>query len=114
VSLSEKIRNETMEDNMDLVPFVARKEHLSRFAPDILQEGYFGLCYAVENYDLDLGAFSSYAYPCIRGFMLRSLEKEKQWHSRREDIRKFPSSDMLYPIEEKLDHSRKSSLNDLA
>ncbi len=44
---------------------------------DLVQEGMFGLYSAVQTYNGNLSAFSSYAYSCIRNRIIDSIKKSR-------------------------------------
>lgn len=69
-----------VELNEGLVKKIANKYYYATFRDpaidfeDLSQEAYIGLLYSIENFDYSLGLkFSSYAWPCIAGFVQRSL-----------------------------------------
>lgn len=71
-----KLREEIINDNMRLVPYVA---HRYAIATKINQHelesyGYEGLILALKNFDVNYGCvFSTYAVACIRGHILRGI-----------------------------------------
>lgn len=64
--------------NLPLLVRVARKFYLTKgetLSPDLIQEGFFGLKKAVENFDVGRGyKFSTYAYPKIRQAISRAVD----------------------------------------
>lgn len=75
-----KLREEIIIGNMRLVRYVAYKLSLFKDIPqeELESYGYEGLMYAIEKFNSSEGnAFSSYAVPCIRGFILRGIHEIK-------------------------------------
>ncbi|MGN1337897.1 MAG: sigma-70 family RNA polymerase sigma factor [Candidatus Coprovivens sp.] len=75
-----KTREELINSNLRLVVNVANHyrgviNHLHIL--DIIQEGNLGLMRAVETYDPEQGAFSTYAFPWIRQRITRSLSNSE-------------------------------------
>lgn len=75
-----KAREELINSNLRLVVNVANHyrgviNHLHIL--DIIQEGNLGLMRAVETYDPEQGAFSTYAFPWIRQRITRSLSNSE-------------------------------------
>ena len=74
------LRNDIIENNLRLVSFVAYKYSIITGIDihELESFGYEGLIYAIEKFDASKGyKFSSYAVPCIRGFILRGIPKIK-------------------------------------
>ena len=70
------LRNKIVENNIRLASFVAYKYSIITGINihEIESYAYEGLMYAVEKFDTSLGyKFSTYAYPCIRGFVLKGI-----------------------------------------
>lgn len=71
-----KTRNEIILDNMPLVWYIARK--YTNVDDDVISEGTLGLIHAVDRYDSGRNIrFSSYAYKCINGYMLKYFQSKK-------------------------------------
>ena len=72
-----KVREQLIIGNMLLVVKVLRCMHidhtLSKY--DLLQAGYVGLIKAIDNYDSNKGAFSSYAVPYIEGYIKSEIPR---------------------------------------
>lgn len=66
------------EKNKGLIYQVAKKYSGLAELDDLLQEGYIGLCRAVDGYEPEAGAgFSTYAWMCIKRQMLRYIYGER-------------------------------------
>lgn len=63
---------------------VTAKKLSPEVSDDLMQEGFMGLMRAVNSYEPEKGAFSSYAGVCIKNRMLSSLKKNSM--SNTEDI----------------------------
>ncbi len=76
------IRKKLIELNIKLADYVlylyAKYKLLNRQEKENLKSyAYEGLIYAVDNYDASLGnTFTTYAYPCIEGFIKSGIAKE--------------------------------------
>ena len=82
---NSKLRQELIEMNMKLVPYVtwriAKYHNIDRSELD--SYGYEGLINAVDKYDPTIGAkFASYAIPYIRGCVLKHIPKIKNFNIR--------------------------------
>ena len=77
-----KARDRLINCNLRLVVNIAHgyKKQIKSFQVlDLIQEGNFGLIRAIETYDPDKGAFTTYAIPWIRQCIMRGLaEKEDE------------------------------------
>lgn len=66
------------EQNKGIICRIAKKYSGMAELEDLTQEGYIGLCRAVDNYEPAAGAsFSTYAYKVIQSHLLRYIRKEK-------------------------------------
>lgn len=70
-------REKLINHNLRLVVYIAsaykdKIKHLKIM--DIIQEGVIGLMRAIDKYDPDIGAFSTYAIPWIRQAVTRSID----------------------------------------
>lgn len=65
----KSIRNEIIIENLGLVWKVINNMNLNSIQPDFLQAGYLGLINAVDNYDINKGAFSTFAFKYIDGYI---------------------------------------------
>ena len=64
------------QQNKRLISFVAKRYKGHEELEDLEQQGYLGLCYAVNAYNPEAGAsFSTYAVFCIRQNMLRYIDE---------------------------------------
>jgi len=73
-----ELRNKIVENNMRLASFVAYKYSIITGINihELESYAYEGLIYAIENFDVNKGCkFSTYAVPCIRGFVLSGIPK---------------------------------------
>lgn len=74
-------RNKMVEENLPLVKYALKKYVAYDSYDDLLQEGYFALIIAAQNFDASLGyAFSTYAINCIRLHVLKKYVSEKLIH----------------------------------
>ena len=76
----KEIRKQLIEANIDLAEFVLRRisNYYSISIKDYRTYAYEGLIYAVDNYKPEKETtFSTYAYPCIKGFIKRAIAREK-------------------------------------
>ena len=83
------LRNEILKNNLRLVSFVAYKYSIITGINihELESFGYEGLIYATEKFNTNKGCrFSTYAVPCIRGFILRGIPK----------IQGFKNNDFYY------------------
>lgn len=79
-----------VQDNMGLVFLIADKmQHLTTTGimeyRDLVSEGVLGLIHALERFDPETGnKFSSYAYKCVWGFMLRGHRNlhQERWRAK--------------------------------
>lgn len=71
-------RNEFIVKNLNLVYHVAKKFKNPELYEDLVNEGYVGLIYAVDNFDPDIARFSTYAVKCISGYMYRYIENNSR------------------------------------
>lgn len=70
------LRNKLVEKNMGLVHKVARmQEQRSLDIDDLVQAGAIGCIRAIENYDPDRAAFSTYAMNWIRYYIQMAIQK---------------------------------------
>ena len=63
------IRKELVIDNIGLVWKTLNKMRLKSVNPDLIQAGYLGLILAIDNYDINKSAFSTYACSYIEGYI---------------------------------------------
>lgn len=67
------IRKELVIDNIGLVWKTLNKMRLKSVNPDLIQAGYLGLILAIDNYDINKAAFSTYACSYIEGHIKREM-----------------------------------------
>lgn len=64
--------------------------------PDAIQEGFYGLIKAAQSYDSSRGiAFSTYAVPTIKGYILKSLHEDKIIPDKRVDGKNYSSAGVV-------------------
>ena len=70
-------RNKAVEDNMGLVRTIVKRFSHNVDKEELFQVGAIGMIEAVERFDIDRGyAFSTFAYPTIRGRIQRFLWRD--------------------------------------
>lgn len=76
----KKIRKTLILHNLKLVQWVAQQFNRpgGRDLDDLFQQGVIGLMRAIEDYDPDKGAFSSYATLWIRNSIIRDIENNSR------------------------------------
>ena len=70
-----EVRNAIIEASDGLILKAASQYSFLGNHQDVVQSGYLGLIFAVENYHESDAKFSTYATKCIRGFMLNCINE---------------------------------------
>lgn len=65
------------EQNRDLIAYVAQKYMCCAEFDDLMQEGFFGLKAAADDYDPDQGVFSNYAVLWLKQCMRRYIDNNQ-------------------------------------
>ena len=78
----QKAKEEFIRYNLRLVIFVVQKyANITKIDIfDLIQEGNIALMEAVESFNPEIGRFSSYAIPCIRGAILSFINSKNLIH----------------------------------
>lgn len=69
------VRNAIFSANEGLVIKFASQYGFSEYYQDIVQSGYLGLLYAVDNYHISNAKFSTYASKCIQGYIFSCINE---------------------------------------
>ncbi|RSL35402.1 sigma-70 family RNA polymerase sigma factor [Salibacterium salarium] len=73
---------EVAADFTPLVTGMMKRLRIYKNKEEFMQIGFIALWKAYEKYEADKGAFSSYAYMCVKGEMLAHLNKEANYDER--------------------------------